>query len=445
MINDVKKFFIGKKITLMGLGLLGRGVGVAEFLASMGAKLTITDLKTDKELSPSLKRLKQFKNINYILGRHRLIDFKRADMVIKAAGVPLDSPFIEIAKKNNIPIEMDASLFARLAPAGVKIVGITGTRGKSTVTHLIYHILTSAGRRVFLGGNVKGLATLPLLKKVRAGDVVVLELDSWQLQGFGEASLSPKIAVFTTFMRDHQNYYKNNMRRYFADKANIYRHQKSTDILIVGRDVTRRIKKDKFKSKLIVTPKSWPIGFQTKLLGQHNKDNAKLAILVARQLAVPELKIKRGVASFPGVPGRLELIATSKGIKYYNDTTATTPEASIVAWKSFPNHQKKIVLIGGGSDKNLDYTVFARLAPKYLKWLILFPGLATNKIIAQLPKSFKQRVDFADNMSKALTLAKRRALSGDIVLLSPGAASFGAFNNEFDRGEQFIRKTKKYA
>ncbi len=428
----------------MGLGLLGRGVGVAQFLAFLGAKLTITDLKTESELAPSLRKLKQFKNINFVLGRHRLIDFTQADMVIKAAGVPLVSPYIEIAQKNKVPVEMDASLFARLCPDGVTTIGVTGTRGKSTVTHLIYHILKTSGKRVFLGGNVKGLATLPLLKKIKAGDIVVLELDSWQLQGFGEAGISPKIAVFTTFMRDHQNYYNDDMKRYFADKANIYRYQKMTDVLIAGREVAKRIKKDKFKSKLIVAPVSWPVGFKTKLPGQHNQENIKLAILTARQLAVPEGKIRQAIANFSGVPGRLELIMVNKGIKYYNDTTATMPEASVAAWKSFPSHQKKIILIAGGSDKNLDYKEFCSLAPKYLKKLILFPGQATQKIVAQLPKSFSQKISFVDNMKEAIFSARKKAISGDIVLLSPGAASFGIFKNEFDRGEQFIRSTKKY-
>src|SRR3989344_2124988 len=169
--------FKGKKITMLGLGLLGRGVNVAKFLAELGAELTITDLKSKEALATSLKQLKKFKNIRYVLGKHELKDFKNCDMVIKSAGVPLDSPFIAEAKKNKIPVEMDASLFARFTPA--TIVGVTGTRGKSTVTHLLEHILTRAyPKHVFVGGNVRGMATLPLLKKKKIGDIVILELDS---------------------------------------------------------------------------------------------------------------------------------------------------------------------------------------------------------------------------------------------------------------------------
>ena len=259
---NYKDFFRGKKILMMGLGILGRGVNVAKFLSECGAELTITDLKTAEQLTSSLKKLSKFTNIKYVLGRHDLADFQNKDMVIKAAGVPLDSPYITEARKNNIKVEMDASLFASLVghsvsninvstwTLNVQVVGITGTRGKSTVTHLIYEILKASGRRVFLGGNVRGLATLPLLKKVKPDDIVVMELDSWQLQGFEEAKTSPNIAVFTTFLPDHQNYYKNDMDKYFSDKANIYRWQKEGDWFIAGPR-TAKIIKEKIKRVLM--------------------------------------------------------------------------------------------------------------------------------------------------------------------------------------------------
>jgi UDP-N-acetylmuramoylalanine--D-glutamate ligase len=198
--QNYKEQFRGKKITIMGLGILGRGLGYTKFLAECGADLTVTDLKTKKELVTSVKVLSKYKGIKFVLGKHRLEDFRNRDMIIKAAGVPLDSIFIKEAKKNKIPVEMDVSHFAKCAPE-VMIVGVTGTRGKSMTTALIYEILSafakaSAGQgkpinkfwankpRVFLGGNVRGVATLPLLEKVKAGDILVCELDSWQLQGF---------------------------------------------------------------------------------------------------------------------------------------------------------------------------------------------------------------------------------------------------------------------
>ncbi|MEK7069687.1 MAG: Mur ligase family protein, partial [Patescibacteria group bacterium] len=292
---NYKDFFTGKKIMMMGLGILGRGVNVAKFLAECGAELMITDLKTEEQLASSLKKLSKFSNIKYVLGKHELGDFQNKDMIIKAAGVPLDSPYIAEARKNNIPVEMDASLFVKIVKLGhsmskLQVIGVTGTRGKSTVTHLIYEIIKNSGRQVFLGGNVKGLATLPLLKKVKAGDIVVMELDSWQLQGFGDAQISPNIAVFTTFLPDHQNYYKNDMDKYFSDKANIYRWQKENDWLVVGPRTAKLIKekyKNGIKGQVVVADKkSIPRGWKVKLLGEHNLGNIVLAIEAARKIGI---------------------------------------------------------------------------------------------------------------------------------------------------------------
>ena len=455
----------GKKITMMGLGILGRGVNIAKFLAECGTELTITDLKTKEQLASSLKILTPYKNIKYVLGRHDPVDFRDKDMVIKAAGVPLDSPYIAEARKNNILVEMDASLFTKLAK-NVVIIGITGTRGKSTVTHLIYVILKesfkNSKRKVFLGGNVKGLATLPLLKKVKSKDIVVMELDSWQLQGFGDARISPNIGVFTTFLPDHQNYYKNDMDKYFSDKANIYRWQKENDFLVAGEKFFHNIKSfaknagakiaqdfknssnnGNLKRKAVIAKRSdiskkWKV----RLLGEHNLANIALAVEAVRKLGVKEAVIKKSVENFKGLPGRLEFVKEVRGVKYYNDTTATTPEAVMAALDSLKESKGKIILIGGGADKNLEYAGYAKVVKKFVKTLALFRGLASNKIISALGKT-KFPVKSFDNMKAAMKFAFANAKKGDIVLLSPGAASFGVFKNEFDRGEQFNKAVKK--
>jgi len=211
---NFKQFFKGKKITMMGLGLLGRGVGDAAFLAECGAEVLVTDLKSKNELKSSLQKLRKYNHIKYILGRHRLEDFKNTDLILKSAGVPLDSIYIKEARKHKIPVEMSAALFAKFS--GIPMLGVTGTRGKSTVTHLIAHILKSAGKKIILGGNVRGVSNLQLLKDTKGTDMSVFELDSWQLQGFGDMQLSPDIAVFTNFMQDHMNYYGGDMEKYFS-------------------------------------------------------------------------------------------------------------------------------------------------------------------------------------------------------------------------------------
>ena len=223
----------------MGLGLLGRGVGDTLFLAECGADLIVTDLKTKEQLASSLKILSKYKNITYRLGEHNLEDFRDRDMILKAAGVPLDSIYIAEARNNKIPVEMSASLFDKLA--GIKIIGVTGTRGKSTVTHLIAQILKQDNKKILLGGNVRGVSTLQLLKKVKKDSIALFELDSWQLQGFGDAKISPNISIFTTFLDDHLNYYKGNRELYFNDKANIFKYQKKGDIFVAGEGVVKQL------------------------------------------------------------------------------------------------------------------------------------------------------------------------------------------------------------
>lgn len=445
--TDYKIFFQGKKITMLGLGLLGRGVNVAKFLAELGAELTVTDMKDAKALAPSLKQLKKFKNIRYVLGAHKFEDFQNCDMVIKSAGVPLDSPYVAEAKKNKIPVEMDASLFAKFTPA--TIVGVTGTRGKSTVTHLLEHILNLAyPKHVFVGGNVRGLATLPLLKKTKIGDIVILELDSWQLQGFGDAKLSPHIAVFTNFLPDHLNYYKGNMSKYFNDKANIFKYQNEDEVLIVREEAAKEIKnrfKGKIRSEMLIARKSLvPKAWKIQIPGEHNRANIVCAIAVCQELDVPKEAIKKGVESFAGVSGRLELVRTVGGVKYYNDTTATTPDGNRVALEALADKKKKnIVLIAGGADKELDYAGMARLVHKTVKGLVLIEGAATEKLLALIPKRTSYPVYIVDTMKDAVDTARDFAKKGDTVLLSPGAASFGIFKNEFDRGDQFVKLVKK--
>jgi len=464
--KDFPHYFVGKKITVHGLGLLGRGIGDVIFLAQQGADLIVTDLKTEEQLAPSLAQIKKalkpevFKKIKFVLGEHRLEDFRDRDYILKSADIPLNSIHIAEARKNNIPIKMDASWFAELTPEGVQIIGVTGTRGKSTTTHLIYEILKLAGKKVYLGGNVRGLATLPLLAKIKPGDIIVMELDSWQLQGFGDSKISPNISVFTNLMVDHQNYYQNDMNLYFADKANIFLNQEGGDSLVCGQDVLKLIQKKykKFSSRAIVPdigilPRSWKI----KLLGEHNKLNVAYAVTVARILDIPEKVIKQAVENYVGVPGRLEFIREVKGVKYYNDTTATTPDGVIAALKALTEDlplkasqgkssvKPRIILIGGGRDKELDYKKYAVVVKKSVKTLALFQGTATDKIIKSLGmgKLSFPPIQVFDNMPDAFAWANSFAKKGDIVLLSPGAASFGVFKNEFDRGDQFVNCVKK--
>ncbi len=429
----------------MGLGLLGRGVGDIQFLAEERAHIIVTDLKTKEELAESLEKLRGYENITYVLGEHRMEDFKDRDFILKAAGVPLDSPYIVEARKNNIPVEMSAALFAALS--GAMIVGVTGTRGKSTVTHLVHEILHKAfegQKKIFLGGNVKGVSTLKFLKDVEVGDIVVLELDSWQLQGFAERKVSPHIAVFTTFLPDHLNYYHSDLDAYLDDKANIFKFQKPDDFLVLGSQAAGLVL-EKYSGAIASTvletgtvflPQEWKVNIP----GLHNRYNAALALQVAKLFNINEKDTREVIEQFKGVPGRLELIREYNGISIYNDTTATTPDATLAALRAFGT-MKNTVLIMGGADKNLNMGHLFLDMPAYVKAIVTLPGTGTERVQIDLEELIQKNKDIAfeqaDTLEDAVKNALAHARKGDNVVLSPGFASFGLFKNEFDRGDQF--------
>src|SRR3989344_5884365 len=389
---NYKSFFKNKKITLMGLGVLGRGVGDAVFLAECGADLIVTDLKKETELSESVLLLKKYKNIIFILGEHRLEDFRNRDFILKGPNVPINSPHIAEARKNGIPIKMSASWFAEIAQ--IPFVGITGTRGKSTTTEILHKIMKEANMKVLLGGNVQGVSTLALLSEVSSDSIILMELDSWQLAGFGERKISPQLGVFTTF---------------FADPV-------------------------KF-------PKQWSM----QVPGEHNKLNAECAIEAARALGIDDRVIQKVVENFKGIPGRLEFLREIGGVRIYNDTTATTPEATIAALRALDSEEKKnIVLMVGGFDKGLDPRELWAEIPKHCKDKKIILLKMSGPDAESIDHHFHYHLNSTDShgkLSDAVTEAMKVAEKGDIVLFSPAFASFGpppgGFKNEYDRGEQF--------
>ena len=415
----------------MGLGLLGRGVGDARYLAECGAELIVTDLKSREDLAESVAILESFPHITLILGEHRLEDFTNRDFILKAAGVPLDSVYIAEAKRNGIPVRMSADLFAEIS--GVTCIGVTGTRGKSTVAHMLYTILQEAGKPVVLGGNVRGVSTLALLKEVTPEHIAVLELDSWQLQGWGEALVSPHIAVFTTFYPDHQNYYKDDPAQYLLDKGNIFLYQSPEDSLVVGRQCAPSLIEafgEHIVSKMLVVDETkLPEDWRLQVPGAHNRYDAALALVAAREAGVTDEVSRKALEAFMGVPGRLELVAEKGGVKVYNDTTATTPEATLAALGALGTGNT--ILIMGGTDKGLDMNTLLVRLPE-LKRVILLAGTGTSRIL-----EFIEGASVFDSLETAVVEAFSSAHPGDTILFSPAFASFGMFKNEYDRGDQF--------
>lgn len=431
--DSPEALFKGRKITVMGLGLLGRGLGDARFLADAGAKLIVTDLKSARELEDSAVHIRQFPNVEMVLGEHRLQDFEDRDFILVAAGVPIDSPYLQHAREHNVPLKMSAALLRE--HFDVPMIGVTGTRGKSTVTQMIHHTLQEAGKRAVLGGNIRGVSNLQLWPEVHNADVMVMELDSWQLQGFGWAGLSPQIAVFTNFMEDHLKYY-NSMEEYFADKANIYRNQRIGDALIAGPEVAKEwIASHPPKYGLTVAG-TLPETYELQVAGEHNRENAALAREALLAFGLSEDQIEKGLKSFAGVEGRLQLVREVDGVKIYNDNNATTPQATIVALQAL-GHGRNIILITGGTDKGVDLRGFAPMINRHVKHLVLYSGSGTDKLKEQLSPELEY--EEYDTLEHCVAAASNLAKSGDVLLFSPAFSSFGhEYKNEYDRNDQFM-------
>lgn len=428
-----ESFFKGKRVTILGLGLLGRSVGDAEFIAKCGGRVTVTDLKNREDLAESVARLEGL-GVTFHLGGHERTDFTDTDMVIKSAGVRLDSKEVAAAREANVPVYMSTALAAKFArEIGLKIVGVTGTRGKSTVAHMIHHALVAAGRRAHLGGNIRGISTLAMIPDFREGDILVLELDSWQLQGFGDLKISPHIAVFTNLMPDHQNYYSD-METYFADKANIFRFQKKGDTLIATPELANRIARlgapDAYHKHIETPiPEEWGI----QMPGEHNRLNAALAGAALEACGLSENEIRDGLSSFGGVEGRLQFVREINGVKVFNDNNATTPEATSAALQALDNGSKNVVLIMGGADKGLNIDQLVIEAQR-CKRVVFLAGTGTSRIQESLPD-----IEVFQTLETAVARALAIAMPGDTILFSPAFASFGMFKNEYDRNDQFLK------
>jgi len=445
-----------KTITIMGLGQYkkGSGVSAAKFLAPKCKKLIVTDMKTKGELEKNVKALEKFKNIVWHLGGHKKEDFVKTDWVIRNPGVRADNEFLKLARKNKIPIDNDITLFLRELGSTENIVGVTGTRGKTTTAHLVHAMIEEERPGALLGGNV-GESPLNWITKEKSP--IVLELSSFLLHDFASIKQSPHISVFTNIYPDHLNAYSS-MEKYIADKKNIYKYQSEDDFLVVNDDdpglkkmapesegkilrfsTRRRLKNGCYIAggKIMYTRHLESVsGFvktedgvcNTKdfhIPGNHNISNLLAAICAAKAYGISSMAIKRAVKDFRGIPYRLELIRMIDGVKYINDTTATTPEGAIAGLKSFP--RGKIVLITGGNSKGLSLKEFSKEINACVKKVIKCPGDAN----ADLPYG----IDVAD-MKEAINAAAEETNRGDIVLFSPGLTWLPEIN-EFERGDLF--------
>ncbi len=449
------KFLQNKKILILGIGK--EGTSMLSFLRDLfpAQKIGVADIVPLEKLPKNVQKLiKKDENIQLNLGRNYLKKINKYDFIIKSPGIPIEkiSPFV----KNNQKIISQTELF--LNECQKKIIGITGTKGKSTTATLVYAILKKGGMKVRLVGNIE-IPCISFLKYKDKVDFFVFEMSSHQLR---EVKKSPHIAVFLSFFQEHLDYYKS-FENYFAAKKNIALYQADNDFFIYNND-NEHLKglAKKLKSNLVAygskknkqnrcVLKNNSIMFDNEkiisaneipLLGNHNLLNVMAAVSVGRILKIDPLRIRKAIKEFKPLNHRLEYIGKFKNIDFFNDSIATIPESTISAMRSMKNIN---TLIAGGLNRGQDFKSLAQeIARQKIKNIILFPDTG-KKILAEL-KNSGQKVPnyfFVTNMKEAIKIVFQKTEKG-ICLLSPAAASFNLFKNYKDRGNQFKKYVKYF-
>ncbi len=439
--------FNGKRLLILGLARQGKAL--ARFAAEHGAAVTISDLRPSSTLTDSLNDLQDW-DIEFVLGEHPMSLLEKADLLAISGGVPLDAPLVKEARARHIPLTNDSQEFIKRSPTAV--IGITGSAGKTTTTALVGLMGQFSGRRTWVGGNI-GRPLIADLDKMERSDIVVQELSSFQLEIWQQ---SPPVAAVLNITPNHLDRHKT-MAAYINAKANILRRQSADDIAVLSADdagamalrplaqghiryfsLTKPIIDGAFVhedhiwlrngKETAVCPAS-----AVQLRGQHNLSNVLAAVTLADSAGIPIEAIRRGIREFSGVEHRLELVREHNGVRYINDSIATAPERTLAALNAF---DEPIILLAGGRDKEMVWDAWAETVKSQARHVILFGDLA-DLLMEKLSQAGMKQLTRVDTLAEATAAAAGTAVSGDIVLLSPGGTSFDAFTDFAERGEKF--------
>jgi len=419
---------------------------MAKALLGMGESVIISDTVSDPEKKSMISELSNIGSTVDLLGRQSpdILDDYNVRILLPSPGVPLSIPLIREARKRHIPVIGDIELFYSYLPQS-RYIGITGTDGKTTTTNLVYEMIRKE-QKVFIGGNV-GIPVFEHFGKADMTSIMVLELSSFQLETV--KSFRPSIAACLNIAQDHLDRYSS-MRSYIRAKKNIFSNQQREDIAVLNLDSPyfNYLKKG-LKSKLLtfsinntgadIFSKDSMVYFKgrpfidrknIKLKGIHNLENAMAAVLISVSAGAGEQAVMETLGSFSGLEHRLEFVRTFKGVEYYNDSKSTTVNSLEKALLSF---ESPLVLIAGGRDKGLSFRKIRKLAHKKIKKLVVI-GEASEKI--------KKELYFSDgycakDFTTAVEYARDNSDAGDVVILSPGCASFDMFKNYEERGNKF--------
>ena len=455
-LEEFNNFAKGKKIAIIGLGV--SNIPLLKYFYDLNCRISVFDNRKEEDLTEELQdKLRQY-HVAYIGGEDNLKHLNGFDIIFRS---PSLMPYKEELQKEadrGALITTEIEQVIRLSPA--KIIGITGTEGKTTTSSIIYAIVKKAGYKCYLGGNI-GNPLFTSIKDMTPEDVIVLELSSFQLTNM---KVSPQISIVTNIFPDHLNVHRS-YEEYRNEKKNIFVHQNENGITILNYDneFTREFAKDvKGKHIFFSSKEKLEDGYiydeqdgviklckdgvrrhlikkqDVKLRGVHNYENICAALAATSSLVEVETQIE-AIKEFIGVEHRLEFVREIKGVIYYNDSIGTSPASTMAGLKAF---DEDIILLAGGSDKGLDYTEIGEVIAQKVKRLILTGP--TAKIIEEATRKAKNgdkvEINFVENLEVAVKLANQVAQKGEVVLLSPASASFDAFKNFAERGNTF----KKY-
>lgn len=444
------------KENLIVLGGGESGVGAAYLASQNGISVFLSDKNL---INSKYKKILIDNEIEFEEGRHSLDKVLKASEIIKSPGIPSDSSLISHVIRNNIPIISEVEFASRFTNA--KIIGVTGSNGKTTTTSLIYHILKSSGLNVGIGGNIGN--SFAFLIANNDFDYIVLELSSFQLEGVSK--FKPIIAVITNLSPDHLERYEFSFKKYIDAKFKIISNQTSSDFLIYnGQDV--RIKEElRFRQiisskipfsnskgnmcnqtysennniKSEINKNKFMISLENlSLKGKHNVQNSMAAATVAQLLNITNQDLKESLSNFQSINHRMEQVLTIQKVKYINDSKATNVNAVYYALDSM---KSSTVWIVGGVDKGNNYNELLPLVREKVKAIICL-GLDNKKIIDTF-SSISDLIIETSSMTQAVNSAYRIAKPNDVVLLSPACSSFDLFENFEDRGNQFKECVRK--
>jgi len=449
-----KEYIKGKKVAVLGIGI--SHIPLIKYLYKHGVDITAFDKSDENKLKDTIEEFKGM-NIKYSLGADYLKNLKGFDLIFKTPGMRFDVPELVEARKNGAHVTSEMEVFFEVCPA--QIFAVTGSDGKTTTTTLIYKMLKEQGYNCWLGGNI-GTPLLDRIDEIKETDKVVLELSSFQLHTMTQ---SPQVAVVTNLAPNHLDMHKS-MDEYVEAKKNIYLHQKPEDKLVINydNDITRDFIKDA-KGKVVYFSRVNEMQNGAKMKGNmlvYKKENDEKEIVNSEDIVIPGVHnienylaaiaavidyvdidtIRKVATTFTGVEHRIELVRELDGIKFYNDSIASSPSRTIAGLNSF---KQKVILIAGGYDKKIPYDVMGEVLVNKVKCLVLIGQTAPKieqALLNEIERTGKGKdipIIRCDNLKDAVEKAYEYAKPGDIITMSPASASFDMFKNFEERGNQF--------